>query len=295
MAVLTGAVMASAQEISSASERIVNQEPLKNVSAGDWRIPRPDMVQVMEGGKDNALFTLSYKEDHGGLNHSMFPYVYGKNPLLNTAVLSLHLPPEKYREYNQLSCMVYPDVAERAALWFEVGGSGIWTQACRPLRPRQWNRISICWSNHTPEQAEKIKTAFFPARCSTAQGIRSGQILMSRFRAGEGQYRKLTSGRPRRKKSSAADRFFGQLHKRAFFSGSQGGDTCSTLERRENRLPGKNSAHHDRNEPYKTADSRGQNSGVYRLKSRTCARSRLKFSYHQPERSSGKNRHFFCV
>lgn len=154
---------AGAKEISSASERIVHSEKIDPLirpdKAENWVFRNPEMIRFEKGGKDRAEATLFFNEDHGGLNKSMFPYIYGKHPLLTTAVLNLSLPPEKFNEYNQLSCSIYPDVPERAAVWFEVGGSGVWTQACRPLRPREWNRISICWSNQTPEQARKIKTA----------------------------------------------------------------------------------------------------------------------------------------
>ena len=160
---LTTLRLVAAETIPSDAERILaSEKPAKHIFTSDRWIPAyPSRLKVIPGGKDNAAVTLLFNNSHGGLNKSMFPYIYGNNPLLNTVTLPLNLPPEKFTEFNQLSCQIYPDVPDRAAIWFEMGGSGIWTQACRPLKPRRWNKVSVCWSNHTPEQAAKIRTAVF--------------------------------------------------------------------------------------------------------------------------------------
>lgn len=150
----------SAQVISSDSERILASEkiPFSTFSANKWSTKFPDMIKATsDAGK--KITTLHFKLDHGGINKDFFPYVYGVNPAISTVKIDLNLPPEKYVEYNQLSCWVYPDVPDRASLWIEMGGSGIWTQACRPMVPRQWNKITVTWSNHKdPAKMRKIKS-----------------------------------------------------------------------------------------------------------------------------------------
>ncbi len=142
----------------ASEERIEAREVLdpQIFAASRWQAQYPHLLTATNGSAEQGV-VLRFNLDHGGINSERFPYIYGENPTLNTITLPLELPKEKFSRYNQLSFMVYPDVPDRAAVWVEMGGSGIWTQACYPLIPRQWNRVSVCWSNHlTAEAAEKL-------------------------------------------------------------------------------------------------------------------------------------------
>ncbi|MBQ9771341.1 MAG: glycoside hydrolase family 9 protein [Lentisphaeria bacterium] len=159
LAAMTPTVL-SAQMISSDSERILASEkiPFATIQAKNWITRFPKIIKASSDSK-KQITTLHFKLDHGKVIRDNFPYVYGENPAISTVKLDLNLPPEKYVQYNQLSCWVYPDVPDRASLWIEMGGSGIWTQACRPMRPRQWNKITVTWSNHKdPAKMRKIKS-----------------------------------------------------------------------------------------------------------------------------------------
>lgn len=159
-ATLFAGVLSATEVISSESEYITATETLpRNIfAAARWQARYPQLLTAVEGNADQGVI-LQFNLDHGGINRDRFPYIYGENPTLNEIRLPLDLPKEKFSEFNQLSFMVYPDVPDRAAIWVEMSGSGIWTQACHPLIPRQWNRVSICWSNHlTPEDAQKLTT-----------------------------------------------------------------------------------------------------------------------------------------
>ena len=152
----------AAQYISSVTERITAAEVVSDAAnIAKWSVRRPQMNKVYKSKMPGADVTISFNEDNGGLDFSYFPYVFGKNPMLNSVVLSLaHIPREMFNKYNAISCDIYADIPNRASIWFEVGGSK-WTQANCPLIPRQWNRITICWSQQTPEQARKIKSLVF--------------------------------------------------------------------------------------------------------------------------------------
>ena len=158
-ALLVSAV-AMAEMIHSDTERIIASEkiPFSVFKAEKWTTRFPNMIKVTSDAKKEVT-VFHFNLDHGKVIRDKFPYVYGENPAISTVKVDLNLPPEKYVKYNQLSCLVYPDVPDRASLWIEMGGSGIWTQACRPMLPRKWNKISVTWSNHdSPEKMRKIKS-----------------------------------------------------------------------------------------------------------------------------------------
>jgi|GEM_PF-2841234 hypothetical protein len=139
----------------AAGERILKTGKFtQSIESGNWQVHTPDTVRM------SGAAAIRFLNDHGGLEKSKFPYIYGKNPLLSRVSLPLNVEPGVFNEYNQLSCWVYPDKPDRAAIWFEISGSGVWTQACWPLKPRQWNKISICWSNNTPEQARQLNRIY---------------------------------------------------------------------------------------------------------------------------------------
>lgn len=142
--------------ISSTSERITAAERIE-LPSDTWNSGNQSNLKIESGGKDNAAVTFIINTDLGGLNKSYFPYIYANSPMMASASCDLRLSPEKFNNYNQISCMIYPDIPDRAAVWFEISGSGVWTQASRPLRPRQWNKISVCWSNNKPDEARKLK------------------------------------------------------------------------------------------------------------------------------------------
>ncbi|MBR2438620.1 MAG: glycoside hydrolase family 9 protein [Lentisphaeria bacterium] len=151
---------AMAEMISSDSERILSSEkiPFSVFKAEKWTTRFPKMIKVTSDAKKEVT-VFHFNLDHGKVIRDKFPYVYGENPAISTVKVDLNLPPEKYVKYNQLSCWVYPDVPDRASLWIEMGGSGVWTQACRPMIPQKWNKITVTWSNHdSPEKMRKIKS-----------------------------------------------------------------------------------------------------------------------------------------
>lgn len=292
--------MAGAKEISSSAERIVNSEKIDSAirpdKAESWVFRNPKMIRFEPGGKENAQGTLIYNEDHGGLNKSMFPYIYGTHPLLTTAVLNLPLPPEKFNEYNQLSCLIYPDVPERAAVWFEVGGSGVWTQACRPLRPREWNRISICWSNHTPEQARKIKTAVVSRQVF---GLLPGDAQWSRYYVKDFTLEKVVTGTEYGWDASPEKIILTQTgfapgySKKAILSPLHDAKDFALLENGKEVFTGSLSEQSFPTGKFKIADFSAFNTpGTYVIRSGNLVSAPFEISYTHLKNLAEKNRHF---
>lgn len=143
--------------IYSDNERITAQEkiPQSEFTAEKWRTSTPGLLKIYPD-RINGGVVLDFTLEHGGINRKRFPYVYGENPTLNSATLPVKVTREIAEKYNQFSCMIYPDVPDRASVWIDLSGSGIWTQACYPLIPRKWNKVSVCFSNH-PDAAAAMK------------------------------------------------------------------------------------------------------------------------------------------
>ena len=97
--------LVSAQMISSDSERILASEkiPFATIQAKNWTTKFPKIINASSDSK-KQITTLHFKLDHGKVIRDNFPYVYGENPAISIVKLDLNLPPEKYVQYNQLSC-----------------------------------------------------------------------------------------------------------------------------------------------------------------------------------------------
>ena len=109
---------------------------------------------------DKAPVKITISPDNGGISDKDYPYIYANNPLLRRAVFEL--PKDlNWKNYNTLSCDVYPDIPDRASVWLEIEGAPKWTSSCGPLKPRKWNKVAVSWLHIKPEDMKKSKKLHF--------------------------------------------------------------------------------------------------------------------------------------
>ncbi len=80
--------------------------------------------------------------------------------------------------YNRISVDIYPDMKDRASIWFEAVGAPRWTAATFPLKAGQWNRIWLNLGALSPKERQSIRQLMFG---STSIGRLPGDPQWKRY------------------------------------------------------------------------------------------------------------------
>ena len=145
------------QIIDSDSERIEKSAAMDITGGWEIRNPEDKRLQLLPADKVTpGVLEVIFDTHTGKLEKRHFPYNFRTGRLTCRLDRSIDLPPEVWTKYNQISVMVKPLCShDRSHLWFDVLGA-VGHQSAVNMKGNQWNKISICWNNLSPERARKL-------------------------------------------------------------------------------------------------------------------------------------------
>lgn len=135
--------------------------------------------RVLTGGvlPDGAEAEIGIDVSTGNFIADLF-YKIPETPNYKRWSVSLEPHRARLERYNRISVEVYPEMADRAALWIEAEGAPEWSAGTFPLKPRQWNRIWLSLAHLQPAGRMKIKALMFGG---TAVGQLPGDPQWQRY------------------------------------------------------------------------------------------------------------------